>query len=112
MWNWIHHLFNPHCPECEEKNHCKSCEVLSLQLERTQNQLNQILQSIIQPRMIEQTGPVEEIQPIRQSRYVPFSVKKQMLEAESRRQAELMRDKIKEVEESIGLKDATADKEI
>jgi hypothetical protein len=35
-----------------------------------------------------------------------------MLEAESRRQAELMRDKIKEVEESIGLKDATADKEI
>jgi hypothetical protein len=107
MIKWLHHLFNPHCPECKEEKelHCKSCEVLQIQLERTQSQLNQILQMMIQPRVTE-TVPVEEIQPIRQSRYVPFSVKKQMLEAESRKQAELMKEKIKEVEESVGLKDA------
>jgi len=97
---WIHHLLNPHCPDCLEKARCESCETLKIQLEIANYDKKQMLDTILSfTRPVVTEAPVErEIEPIR-PKTVPWSVRRRMVEAEDRESARLMKQKQAEIEE-------------
>lgn len=109
MIGWIHRLLNPHCEHClrlqliregkldildrldeakrEEKN-CESCDTLRRQLEIRNHEYEQLLQQILNPPKPEvvQQKPVDVTRPTN----VPWRLRRQMLETEDRKAAELM----------------------
>jgi hypothetical protein len=93
MATWVHRLFNPHCEHCKEEREdsriCSSCETLRLQLEISNSEKRQLLERILEkPVVVNSTGPVEMTKPMN----VPWNVRRQMLEAEDRVKARLMRE--------------------
>jgi hypothetical protein len=77
---------------------CQTCEVLRLQLDESNRERRQLLQQLLERDKPE--PPVEtkeELQPIR-PQFVPWRVRQQMLEAEDRKQAQLLAEKKKEME--------------
>jgi len=96
MLKWLHRLLHPHCPECAEEKKdskvCPSCEVLKQQLEYANYEKKLLLNSIISPRQT-QDIPKEVVFPESISKAgIPWAVRKQMLEAEDRKKAALMRE--------------------
>lgn len=93
---FIHHLLQPHCPECQrerdEANNCESCETLREQLaaERSYNRL--LLESIILKPEVERTEDTSNLTPIR-GNFVSSRVRREMLEAEDRKQAEIINER-------------------
>ena len=82
-----------------DPSHCESCEILRLQLDESNRERKELLHRLLdkdkaEPLII----PTEEFQPIK-PQYTPWRVRQQMLEAEDRQKAKLMRDKVKEIEE-------------
>lgn len=117
MFHWLHHLFSPHCAECrterQENAVCQTCEVLTVQLARANIEKDQLLAQIermANPAPIVQESQSESPQPLK-PRIVPWAVRKNLLEAEDRKAAELMREaKMKdksttELEEEVGISD-------
>lgn len=100
MIHWLHHLFNPHCPECRDEKICQSCETLTLQLSIANAEKKQLLESILSfsrpAEIVTKEVKLEDIKP----KAVTWAVRKQMLESEDRKTAELM-TKRKEVAKSI-----------
>lgn len=99
MIKWIHHLFSPHCVQCHEESEeariCKSCEILKISLEQANAEKSRLLELVIEKNSpVIESRPAEEFKPITTNRHIPWSVRKQMLEAEDRRSAQLMREKI------------------
>ena len=102
MLKWIHQLLNPHCEQCrdekEDSSICKTCEILKVQLEVSNSEKRLLLAAIIpQPKVETTTNPVNP-EAIR-GRHIPFNVRRQMLEAEDRREAALIAAKQKEIAE-------------
>jgi hypothetical protein len=106
---WIHHLLNPHCSHCKEEavdsQVCESCEILKQQLEIANFEKRQLLQAVLdnaksnnQPSTVEVN--YEQIKP----KMATWAMRKQMLEAEDRKQAELM--KRSSITEDIVVNDA------
>lgn len=97
MIKWIHRLLEPHCPECKEeaqdKSICQSCETLKHQLEIANYEKRQMLDTILRMGSPQpQSVPVRiEVPESIKSRTIPWVVRKQMLEAEDREKAKLMR---------------------
>ena len=97
MANWFHRFFNPHCEHCMEERRevkldtkCESCDTLRRQLEIANHQNEQLL-----TRLIEKPAPaIETREPVAISRpkNIPWNLRKQMLEAEDRHAAKLMRE--------------------
>ena len=93
MSNWFHRFFNPHCPHCAEELKdelvCPSCETLKTQLERLTYENTKLLDRLLkEPEKVEVSQkPVEVTVP----RNVPWNVRRQMLEAEDRERAKLMK---------------------
>ena len=78
---------------------CETCEILRESLYKSEAERKELLYRLLdkdktEPPSIEQ----EELKPI-QPQFIPWRVKQQMLEAEDRKKAQLMRDKAKEIEE-------------
>lgn len=98
MSNWFHKFFNPHCPHCAEERHeekvCSSCENLKTQVDRLLYENNRLLDRILEKPAPE---PVREPPQITPPRNIPWSVRRQMLEAEDREKARLMREAPKPV---------------
>lgn len=93
MFNWIREL-----REALEKKPCASCEVLKQTLERANYEREMLLNNLLKPAAIVEhplAAPIPITKPL--SRFTPFSVKRQILEAEDREKARIMR----ESEESI-----------
>ena len=94
MSNWIHRLFNPHCPHClserVESKVCPSCETLKAQLEMINYENKRLLDRILTPSIKEEVArpPVEITRPTN----VPWNVRRQILEAEDREKAKLLRN--------------------
>lgn len=92
MFLWLHHLLNPHCPECREEREdtriCQSCETLKSQLEIANLEKQKLLD-----RLLEKPQPEIPREPVQVTRpvHVPWNVRRQMLEAEDRRKAQLMK---------------------
>jgi|SRR6185295_4826251 len=104
MIKWLHHLFNPHCDECrlekQENKICSSCETLKLELEAERYNNRQLLDSVLK-----HLNPEPVVAPVvEEKQYVPravsWRVKKEMLEAEDRRAAQVMKQKKSEIYES------------
>lgn len=95
MVNWIHRLLNPHCEHCKEESEdnriCKSCETLKQQLDIANFEKRQLLQSLLEsqkpaPAEVKNQVDYEPLKP----RSVPWTVRKQLLEAEDRERARLL----------------------
>lgn len=101
MSNWIHRLFNPHCSHClserAESKVCPSCETLKAQLERVTYENQKLLDRILTPPVIKEEQPklVEMSIP----KNIPWNVRRQMLEAEDREKAKLLRNAPVPIEE-------------
>ena len=104
---FFHHLFNPHCEECamekererEDKREsavCKSCDTLRFQLELTQQQVKTLLDALTHKDEVVPQQVSAELQPI-MPRHVPWRVKQQMLESESRQAAAILKKKLDEL---------------
>lgn len=96
MIKWLHHLFNPHCPDCRieqiEKSHCVSCDTLKMEIEQLRHHNDRLLEMIIdKPKPIEATLDIQELKPL-QPRHIPLSVRRERFEAEDRRIAQRLRD--------------------
>ena len=92
MSNWFHKFFNPHCPHCKEELEyarvCLSCETLRAQLEISRLENKRLLDRILEkPEPEAPRAPVEISVP----KNIPWNVRKQMLEAEDRERARLLR---------------------
>lgn len=95
MWKWIHHILEPHCPECkaelEDSRICQSCETLKHQLEvmsYTQRELVKTITEISKPE-VPVSNEVRDYEPIK-PRTVPWQVKRQLLEEEDRVKARII----------------------
>lgn len=94
MINFFHKLFNPHCEHCreEEKENriCGPCEDKKLEMARMQEMIDKLLDRLLEkPEVIQ-----EEHRPanITKPTYVPWSVRKQILEEQDRHKAKLMKE--------------------
>src|SRR5689334_18617927 len=80
---WFHHLFNPHCPECEHDSVCKNCEQLRSILAEERFEKKQLLEKLLhkdEPVQAQSYQPIELPKP----RNIPWSARQQMLETEAR----------------------------
>lgn len=93
--NWLHKLFHPHCEHClleeQESKHCRTCEVLEMELAHLRGANQDLLLRLLNP--IKQTEPevldTRNLKPIMpQGRELPWRVKQQMLEREDRDRAQ------------------------
>jgi len=102
MW---HQLFNKWFGLSDEP--CEACEILRDQLHKSEVERRELLQRLLdkdkpEPLVKETDAPV----PIQPS-YTPWRVRQQMLEAEDRQKAKLMRDRVQEIEKlekEVGIK--------
>lgn len=89
---------------------CATCEVLREQLTKSERERSELLHKLLdkdkpEPLPVEK----EEMKPI-QPQFIPWRVRQQMLEAEDRKKAELMRGKaqeIAELEKELGVSNAS-----
>jgi len=91
--NWFHKFFNPHCSHCREELEyarvCLSCETLRAQLEISRIENKRLLDRILEkPETEAPRVPMEVTVP----KNIPWNVRRQMLEAEDRERARLMRE--------------------
>lgn len=110
MFNWIHHILEPHCSECARLKECQSCDTLREQLGISNAEKERLLNLLLEksnPKIVE-SEPVktEPIGP----RHVPWRVRQQMLESADRRQAELLKKNAEE-EKRLGPPISTEDLE-
>lgn len=95
--DWWHHLLDPHCELCHR---CLNCEYLKEQLD-IEKQFNKVLVdklTIHSPESVPvQTEDKELIKP----RFVPWRARRQMLEAEDARAAQVMKQKQQEIKTAI-----------
>jgi hypothetical protein len=78
---------------------CEVCEVLMSQLAKSELERQDLLRRLLDPVKAEPPQQIEEeFKPITPL-HTPWRVKREMLEAEDRHQAKLIRDKAKEIEE-------------
>lgn len=97
---FFHRLFNPHCEHCIEERVCKTCEVLKFEVDRLRSENERLLNRILEK-------PVQEIErtvapePVSTPRVSLWSVKKQMLEAEDRAKAQILKKAAKPDNQSV-----------
>ena len=117
----IHHLLNPHCPDCLNERHeskiCQSCETLEKQLEISNFEKRELLNKLLKEP--EPIVPTELPKAYTMPKTIPWRVRQQMLEREDREKARLMRqaplpdstNKIEELERELGVSDVDKDSE-
>jgi hypothetical protein len=103
MFKWLHHLLNPHCPECQDEKQiakiCSSCETLKAQLAIANHEKERLIELIVHP-LQNNTANFPEVKPeLITPKVVPWKVRQQQLETDDREKARLMRAKEKEATE-------------
>jgi len=93
---------------------CTTCEVLRDQLDKSEVERRELLARLLEKDKPEPSiQPAEEMKPIT-PQFIPWRVKQQMLEAEDRQRAKLMKDRTKEIaelEKEMGVSDASEKRE-
>lgn len=114
--HWIHHLLNPHCVECKDESTesriCQSCETLKMQLSIANIEKQRLLDALLEKGKPE----IEQVKVVSpenlKNRSLIWNVRRQMLEAEDRAKAEILRkeaeakketDAISKLEKEVGL---------
>lgn len=89
---------------------CNTCEVLREQLANSERERRELLNRLLEPSRAEPPSTIAERPEPIQPQFTPWRVRQQMLEAEDRKKAQLMRDKNEEIEnleKELGVKDAS-----
>jgi len=73
---------------------CSTCEVLKVALERANYEKEQLLREVLK-KDNDEPKPSEAPQPLTKPRHMPWAVRRQMLEAEDRERARLLREAAK-----------------
>ena len=85
---------------------CESCEILRMQLEKSDAERRDLLHRLLEPKQAEPPStPSEDYVPITPN-FIPWRVKQQMLEQEDRVKAKLIKDRTKEIadlEKEVGI---------
>lgn len=116
---WLHHLFNPHCPDCIPV--CESCNTLKMELARANIEKERLLQAILdlqKPPVV--NVPISEPPKIdTKNTPLPWRVRQQLLETEDRERARLIQEvmpnvTVGQLEKELGINDAisTSDAEV
>lgn len=90
---------------------CATCEILRDQLEESNRERRELLTRLLEPKTAEPPPSTEEKHVPITPNFVPWRVKQQMLEAEDKKRAQLMRDRTKEIdqlEKELGVDNAGA----
>jgi len=111
--NWFHRFLNPHCPDCKEEVEisriCESCETLKQQLAFANINNEKLMARLLaEPKVEVPSQPMEVTIP----RNIPWNVRRQMLEAEDREKAKLLKTApvpVEELEKELDI--ATAERE-
>ena len=87
-----------------EETPCPTCAVLRDQLEKSETERRELLHRLMDNP---QTEPLiekekEDLEPVKPT-FIPWRVRQQMLEAEDKKRAELLRKKNEELEKELGL---------
>lgn len=81
-----------------ESDYCKTCEVLRIQLEESNQERRDLLRRLLYKEPAEPLPQKEvELTPIT-PQFVPWRVRQQMLEVEDAKKAELLKEKKKEID--------------
>ncbi len=75
----------------EEQTACKSCEVLKLELAKAHDEYRELFSHLTKKPEPEPKPDMENMKPITPNRHLSFAVRKQMLEAEDRAKARILR---------------------
>jgi hypothetical protein len=115
MFNWIHHLFNPHCEHCrlerEQNKVCHTCDILRMELEKAQREKELLLSRLLEkPKEPEEPKKIEG-SPVLGKPMMSWTTRRQILEAESREAKRKLEERQKEltvedIEKEIGVSDA------
>lgn len=98
LTDWWHRFWNPHCSHC---NPCVSCEYLKIQIEKLQLKNDELLQGILKGMTNETKPLLAEIPPeLVKPKFVPWRVRRQMLEQEDAKAAQVMKQKITEINQT------------
>jgi hypothetical protein len=82
-----------------DPRHCEACEILRIQLDESNRERKELLHRLLDKDKVEPPPAIqEEYKPIT-PQFTPWRVKQQMLEAEDRKKAQLMKDRAKEIAE-------------
>ena len=114
MIKFLHHLFTPHCPDCKadakelkeelkleraeqrediEHSHvCESCQTLTRQLEISNAEKERLLDKLLEITNPSKVEYRQETPKVSMPRAIPWNMRRQMLENEDRRQAQLRRN--------------------
>lgn len=95
LFDWIHHLLNPHCPECEadredewqKKHTCQNCESLLLIIEKQRTDYQNLVEKVMRAPEQVDNRPEHEVQPQPITRFVPWHLRRQMMELEDKKKA-------------------------
>jgi len=91
---------------------CETCEILREQLAKSDSERKDLLARLLNPPVSEPPQKdEEEMKPV-QPAFVPWRIRQQMMEAEDRKQADLLRNRQREIAQlekdlGIGAKDAS-----
>lgn len=119
---WLHRILHPHCPDCraereeaqalaEHNRECQSCDILKMQLAEANREKRELMD-----RLLGKNEPIN-IQPDEQPKLVrktiPWNVRKQMLEQQSRELAQALRNaaeaspspEVEKLEKELGVQD-------
>jgi len=114
---FLHELKHPHCIECENEMICQSCETLKEQLALSNNEKQKLLELVLDKNRTPETH-IEEIDYEKlKPKQTSWNARRQLLEAEDREAAKIIREKSKEqkevdkLEKELGIASAGAAKE-
>lgn len=118
---FFHQLWNPHCPNCalelQESKFCNSCETMREQISQLNSQNLILLNRLVNPTPVTVVDKEEKVQPpLKTSQFIPYAVRRQMLEEQDRNEARILREneskldtnskeqkEIEELEKKVGL---------
>lgn len=96
MFNWLRELLEIRYEYREKRTRlnkeevlCKSCETLKAQLEISNYEKKQLLERILEKPVVEKNEPPVQVT---RPHNIPWNVRKQMMEAEDRERARIMRE--------------------
>lgn len=93
MIKFFHKLFNPHCEHCKDEYRdsmiCDSCEILKEQLALLNHTNEQLMKRLLdKPEEVNQAPPTLSV--VKPKGSIPWAVRRQLLESEDRKRAELL----------------------
>lgn len=110
---WLHKLLHPHCDQCREEEIerlereresriCNTCEMLRNQVQLLYEERDKLLDRLLNSQVQKEESKVDtsNIKMRLPSNFIPWRVKRQMLEAEDKRAASLLKERQTELKDT------------